>query len=555
MALVLGGLGMLIVVLNMGSYRLTAQSVKAGIDDTAQANIFLNTASNIANKDYHSVFAFSSAIKMKIVDANKAIEAANEKEENADDENNNDKTNNGENTTNSPAKETDSVEQKTTEKDNSAGAEKPDAIEEIDSDVVTLLVKNSISGPLQQNNSLLLILVIGLFTAGSIIFSCAKYLGKQPGISNNNVFKKSVSSKGIVAIFVCAGLIAFYCVLYWYPWLLANLIKLTDPLSYALSGHGADDGFLYGTIYSFAVLLLGIKMFLKYRHSKYQKIRTVSVTFFQLSFAFIIPEILRSLKKPALDLKNIWPLDYSFFWNSNIDELIANGKLGIFMLVWGIVLLVIIVPLFTYFFGKRWYCSWVCGCGGLAETAGDPFRHLSSKKLTAWKIERVLIYSVLVVIVLITAVTLINYFSQGNLLGSATEITQEWYGFLIGSIFAGVIGTGLYPIMGSRVWCRFGCPLSAIFGIIQRYKSRFRITTNGGQCISCGNCSTYCEMGIDVKAYAQKGQNIVRASCVGCGICAEVCPRGVLKLENAGEAGRVNNNPIIIGNNSIEVRL
>ncbi len=48
----------------------------------------------------------------------------------------------------------------------------------------------------------------------------------------------------------------------------------------------------------------------------------------------------------------------------------------------------------------------------------------------------------------------------------------------------------------------------------------------------CGNCSTYCEMGIDVRSYAQKGQDIVRASCVGCGICAAVCPRGVLRLEN-----------------------
>ena len=110
---------------------------------------------------------------------------------------------------------------------------------------------------------------------------------------------------------------------------------------------------------------------------------------------------------------------------------------------------------------------------------------------------------------------------------------RSWYGFAIGSVFSGVIGVGFYPIMGSRVWCRFGCPMAAILGLQQRFFSRFRITTNGGQCISCGNCSTYCEMGIDVRSYAQKGQNIVRASCVGCGICAAVCPRGVLRLENS----------------------
>ena len=106
------------------------------------------------------------------------------------------------------------------------------------------------------------------------------------------------------------------------------------------------------------------------------------------------------------------------------------------------------------------------------------------------------------------------------------------YAFLIGAVFSGVIGVGFYPLMGSRVWCRFGCPMAAILGLQQRFFSRFRITTNGGQCISCGNCSTYCEMGIDVRAYAQRGQNIVRASCVGCGVCAAVCPRGVLSLEN-----------------------
>ena len=565
MALVFAVLAVLVLILNINHYSLTEKSIRTTIEDSAQADALLTASGKLLNVEYASKFSFARDIKKSIDQANANLETEDNKP--AVDNNKVIKTDSTDN---------DSDSAKSNEKDagklnagippkineDSSGADKTadTAVEEsatdpIDTDIVTILLKNSIKGPLQKNTTAFLWLVIGLFSTGTILFSLASYLFKPPGINNNNVFKKSISSKGIVGVIVGIGLIAFYCILYWYPYILADLIKLVDPLSYSISGYGADDGFLYGTIYSFAVLLLGIKMFLKYRQSTYQKIRTISVTFFQLSFAFIIPEILRALKKPPIDLKNIWPLDYSFFWNNNISELISNGKLGFFMLVWGIVLLIIIVPLFTYFFGKRWYCSWVCGCGGLAETAGDPFRQLSSKKLIAWKIERIMIYSVLVVITLFTAITLINYFSHGSLLGTATETVQTWYGFLIGSVFAGVIGTGLYPILGNRVWCRFGCPLSAIFGIIQRYKSRFRITTNGGQCISCGNCSTYCEMGIDVRSYAQKGQNIVRASCVGCGICAEVCPRGVLKLENGKASDRIKNDPILIGNNRIEVKL
>ncbi len=139
-------------------------------------------------------------------------------------------------------------------------------------------------------------------------------------------------------------------------------------------------------------------------------------------------------------------------------------------------------------------------------------------------------------------------FWSSEVLGIKTQTIQDIYGFLIGSIFAGVIGTGFYPIFGNRVWCRFGCPLAAYLGFVQRFKSRFRITTNGGQCISCGNCSTYCEQGIDVRAYAQKGENIVRSSCVGCGICSAVCPRGVLKLENGPEEGRINPTEVLLGN-------
>lgn len=40
-----------------------------------------------------------------------------------------------------------------------------------------------------------------------------------------------------------------------------------------------------------------------------------------------------------------------------------------------------------------------------------------------------------------------------------------------------------------------------------------------------------------MQAYAQRGENIVRASCVGCGVCSAICPRGVLRLANDASHG------------------
>ena len=123
------------------------------------------------------------------------------------------------------------------------------------------------------------------------------------------------------------------------------------------------------------------------------------------------------------------------------------------MFVWGIALFAIGVPVLVYFFGKRWYCSWVCGCGGLAETLGDPYRQLSDKSVKAWKVERYLIHGVLVFAVVMTIGVLYTYFTgNGSFLGVSTYDLRAAYGFAIGSIFAGVVGTGFYPLMGNRVW-------------------------------------------------------------------------------------------------------
>lgn len=402
-------------------------------------------------------------------------------------------------------------------------------------DVRFPLAKASSTGFLPNNRGIVFFLSFILGILGALMYILPKSRGLA-GIKNNHIYHSKMHNRGWLGIAAGVYLIGFYIVLYFYPEHIVNWVILVDPLSQFLNGGASSQWFLYGFLYTLCILVMGIRMILKYRHNKYQIIRTISVMFFQTAFAFLIPQVLSLLNQPSVDLKNIWPLDYSFFFEYRLDNLIESGGLGIFMLVWGIVLIVIGVPIITYFYGKRWYCSWVCGCGGLAETLGDPYRQLSDKSLKAWKIERWLIHAVLVFAVVMTAAVLYTYFTgSSRVLFSDSYKIRSWYGFGIGSIFAGVVGTGFYPLMGNRVWCRFGCPLAAYLGLVQRFKSRFRITVNGGQCISCGNCSTYCEMGIDVRHYAQRGQDVVRSSCVGCGVCAAVCPRGVLRLENGTE--------------------
>jgi ferredoxin-type protein NapH len=396
------------------------------------------------------------------------------------------------------------------------------------------------------------ICVGGLAGGGLVYFR--KYLKRPAGIDNDGVWFSGATARGMLGWIFGVVFTGFYVILYWTPSNLGHLIRMVDPLSYLMRGQAADQWFLYGTLYTLAVVVMGVRMLLKYRHSRYQIIRTISVMFFQLGFAFVLPYLLVLFNQPEFYFHYFWPLKYDYLWPGGVDWISGSGSLGLFMIVFGAAMFFVATPILTYCFGKRWYCSWVCGCGGLAETAGDPFRHLSDTSLTAWKIERWMVHGVLAFVVVTTALLWINSATEGAVLGGLSQPFARAYGFYVGLVFAGVVGVGFYPIMGSRVWCRFGCPMAATLGLLQKYFSRFRITTNGGQCISCGNCSTYCEMGIDVRWYAQRGQNVIRASCVGCGVCAAVCPRGVLKLENGPRHARYNG-PVLIHHDTVSVQL
>ena len=359
-------------------------------------------------------------------------------------------------------------------------------------------------------------------------------------------FLHDIKNRGVTAWLIFAALTIFYILVYGYrggvmeP--LANVFhsimgthsgspdQWARTLIFFLPANLVDRWTLYGFIYSVAVSVGGGWVIWKYRHNRYQIIRTSVVIFTQVVFGFSIPHLLKFFQQPDYYFSYFWPLKFEYFQPTYIAS--HPGWLVFYTFAGSLVL----VPVMTVLFGKRWYCSWICGCGGLANTFGEPWRHLSTKSGWSWKFEKVSIHTVLVLSFVTTAMWIVPslpgvHLVEGTTAYSVLTWVRSAYALVVVTILCGMAGTALYPIGGTRVWCRFFCPMAAMIGLIQKF-GRFRIRVKRDMCISCGMCSTYCEMGIDVRAYAQANFSFTRASCVGCGLCAEVCPRGVLRLEN-----------------------
>lgn len=346
-----------------------------------------------------------------------------------------------------------------------------------------------------------------------------------------DTYRSPVRTRGVFAWVVAAALFAFYLLLYlpgsaFTP----DFPDVLTPVATAL--HLPSKWFLYGALYSVGMVVGGWFMLKKHGNSRYHRVRTITVVSVQIGLAFSLPLVLAVLGRPEYYVSYVWPL--------SIDKLFPDtlAQMPVYMAFYFVFASLVAFPILAFYKGKRFYCSWICGCGGLAETFGDPWRHLSDKSARAWRIEQVTLYSTLAFALLTTGLMIAKAAgaAQDGAVHTLAQGTSTFYGFFVGALFAGVLGVGLYPLMGSRVWCRFGCPMAAILGIFQKF-GRFRISVKKDMCIGCGNCSTYCEMGIDVRQYAMANLDIKRASCVGCGMCAHVCPRGVLKLETRNDHG------------------
>jgi ferredoxin len=174
--------------------------------------------------------------------------------------------------------------------------------------------------------------------------------------------------------------------------------------------------------------------------------------------------------------------------------------------------------LLVLLFGRRAVCSWNCPCVGTRDTMGTAFRKKSIKSENAWRFRHFKwaltgLYFVLFVIVL---------FPFSN----ASVIADSFFG-LVGVVY---FGSFLFiPLTGNRNWCRWLCPYGGTFGILNKV-GFYKIKADKEKCISCGQCTKECDMGIPVQYLIETKGEVNLADCVGCGRCITNCPKKVLRF-------------------------
>ena len=330
-----------------------------------------------------------------------------------------------------------------------------------------------------------------------------------------------------------------------WPFTLEYFRQWPSILRMGLGFREVDGAFWCSLLYSMVVAIFGFKA-IRHYNTPTQRNRYLSLITFQCFCLFGIPEViapalidagvfLGGLERPWKLYSALipWPLSlYSIVdYPQQVNASIALGWMGL-----GLCTTLILIPLYVKYQGQR-FCSYLCGCGGLAETLGDAFRSLAPKGVLAKKIEG--LSRVIFLLAIIVTLLILNdawKFVASDALYNTKSFAEHWYGLMIDFWLAGVVGVALYPLLGNRVWCRFACPLRAYMEILAQHTSRISIDSNE-QCIGCYECTRHCQMGIPVDQFALRHTPLTpqNTSCIQCGICIDVCPLDVLSIGQSGE--------------------
>lgn len=193
--------------------------------------------------------------------------------------------------------------------------------------------------------------------------------------------------------------------------------------------------------------------------------------------------------------------------------------------------------LFGAFLGRS-VCGWLCPFGLMQDLIYKiPFM----KKLRTFRGDaalRYVKYGVLVVFVILLPMYATDIVGQGapyfcKWICPAGTLEAGWPMVALNEGLRDAVGwlyawknvilavTLAAAVIVYRPFCRYVCPLGAIYGCFNRV-SMYRFTWNAETCIQCGKCEKACRMHID----PVKKPN--SAECIRCGRCLAVCPTGAL---------------------------
>lgn len=192
-----------------------------------------------------------------------------------------------------------------------------------------------------------------------------------------------------------------------------------------------------------------------------------------------------------------------------------------------------ILMLFSTTLGK-FTCGWLCPFGLFQDLLYKiPFVK-KLKKLPGDKFLVFLKYIILVLFVIILPMFVVDIIGQGDpwfckyicpsgmLMGGlplyiTNDGIREAAGFLYIYKLSILIVLVILSIIVFRPFCRYLCPLGAIYGLFNPISlTRYKIDKN--KCISCGKCKKVCKMDIDTRVTPNN------SLCIRCGDCKKSCP-------------------------------
>ncbi|MFD1405245.1 4Fe-4S binding protein [Robinsoniella peoriensis] len=192
---------------------------------------------------------------------------------------------------------------------------------------------------------------------------------------------------------------------------------------------------------------------------------------------------------------------------------------------------------FGAFFG-RFICGWLCPFGLVQDLLHKIPFPVKIRKVPGDKFLKYLKYIILVVFVIILPMFAVNILGNGDpwfckwicpsgtLFGgiplvSANPPLQEAIGFLFNWKMGILILIIVLSIVIYRPFCRYLCPLGAIYGCFNKV-SIYRYKVDDKKCINCKKCQKVCEMNIPVYETPNSPE------CIRCGKCKKSCPTGAI---------------------------